>query len=123
MEYNADFSYDLAVGQMSEKALGDIFENKKVEVKSDLKAKETGNLFIEYESRGEPSGIAKSQADYWCFDIGHLFILIESEKLKSIVRPKLGTKADIRGGDKNTSKGVLLPITELILPKCNYPNT
>jgi hypothetical protein len=38
MDYNADFSYDLAVGQMSEKALGDIFQNRKVEVKADLKA-------------------------------------------------------------------------------------
>ena len=114
MDYNADFAYDLAVGQMSEKALGDIFQNRKVEFKADLKAKETGNLFIEYESRGEPSGIAKSQADYWCFDIGHLFIIIETETLKSIVRPLLGTNADKRGGDNNTSKGVLLPLTELI---------
>jgi hypothetical protein len=114
MDYNADFAYDLAVGQMSEKALGDIFQNRKVEVKADLKAKDTGNLFIEYESRGEPSGIAKSQADYWCFDIGHLFIIIETETLKSIVRPLLGTNADKRGGDNNTSKGVLLPLTELI---------
>lgn len=114
MEYNSDFSYDLAVGQMSEKALGDIFQNRKVEVKADLKAKKTGNLFIEYESRGEPSGIATSQADYWCFDIGHLFIIIETETLKSIVRPLLGTNADKRGGDNNTSKGVLLPLTELI---------
>ena len=114
MDYNADFAYDLAVGQMSEKELGHIFEKCKVEVKADLKAKDTGNLFIEYESRGEPSGIAKTQADYWCFDIGHLFILIETEELKSIVRPLLSTSADRRGGDNNTSKGVLLPLTELI---------
>jgi hypothetical protein len=114
MEYNADFSYDLAVGQMAEKALGDIFENRTVEVKADLKAKETGNLFIEYESRGNPSGIATSEADYWCFHVGHLFILIETEELKSITRPLLGTKADLRGGDNNSSKGVLLPLIELI---------
>lgn len=119
MEYNADFSYDLAVGQMSEKALGDIFENRTVEVKADLKAKATGNLFIEYESRGKPSGIATSEADYWCFDIGHLFILIETEELKQIVRPLLGTSADKRGGDNNSSKGVLLPLTELIKPNAN----
>ena len=114
MEYNADFAYDLAVGQMAEKALGDIFENRTVEVKSDLKAMATGNLFIEYESRGQPSGIATSQADYWCFYIGHLFIIIESDTLKSIVRPKLGTRADLRGGDNNTSKGILLPLIEII---------
>jgi hypothetical protein len=99
---------------MAEKALGDIFENRTVEVKADLKAKATGNLFIEYESRGNPSGIATSEADYWCFQIGHLFILIETEELKSITRPLLGTKADLQGGDNNSSKGVLLPIIELI---------
>jgi hypothetical protein len=114
MEYNADFAYDLAVGQMSELALGDIFQNRTIEVKADLKAKDTGNLFIEYESRGKPSGIATSQADYWCFHISNLFIIIDTETLKNIVRPLLGTSADKRGGDENSSKGVLLPLTALL---------
>ena len=87
---------------------------REVEDNERIKAKATGNLFIEYESRGNPSGIATSEADYWCFHIGHLFILIETEELKSITRPLLGTKADLRGGDNNSSKGVLLPLIELI---------
>ena len=39
MNYNSDFRHDLEVGQVSEKELGDIFENKTVEVKRDLKAR------------------------------------------------------------------------------------
>lgn len=116
MKYKSNFEYDLAVGQLSEKALGDIFDNKKVEVKCDIKAKDTGNLFIEYESWGKPSGIARSKADFYCFDIGHLFILIDADRLKEIVRPLLGTKADRSGGDENTSKGVLLPLNKLVKP-------
>jgi hypothetical protein len=119
MEYKSNFEYDLSVGQASEKALGEIFDNKTVEVKCDIKAKDTGNLFIEYRSRGKPSGIATSKADFYCFDIGHLFILIDSETLKEIVRPLLGTGADKDGGDENTSKGVLLPLTKLIKPSKN----
>tara|TARA_R110000772_G_scaffold77079_1_gene166049 strand:+ start:811 stop:1230 length:420 start_codon:yes stop_codon:yes gene_type:complete len=114
MEYNSDFGYDLAVGQMSEKALGNIFENKKIEVKRDLMAIRTGNLFIEYESRGQPSGIVTSKAEYYCFDIGDIFILLEKSKLMDMVMSLMGTGKDIRGGDNNTSKGVLLPLNALI---------
>jgi hypothetical protein len=39
MDYNSDFRHDLEVGQVSEKALAEIFENKKVEVKRDLMAR------------------------------------------------------------------------------------
>ena len=48
MNYNNDFKYDLKIGQTKEKELGDIFNNKTVEVKYDLQAKLTGNVFVEY---------------------------------------------------------------------------
>ncbi len=114
MEYNSDFGYDLAVGQMSEKALGHILENKKIEVKRDLMAIRTGNLFIEYESRGKPSGISTSEAEYYCFDIGEIFIILEKSKLMDMVMGLMETGKDIMGGDNNTSKGVLLPLNALI---------
>jgi len=114
MDYNSDFRHDLEVGQVSEKALAEIFENKKVEVKRDLMALETGNLFIEFESRGNPSGIATSEADYWAFDIEGVFIIIAKDKLTDIIAPLVGTTAERKGGDNNTSVGVLLPIEKLI---------
>ncbi len=54
MDFCSDFRHDLKIGQLAEKALADIIENKTVEVKNDLKASKTGNLFIEYHSRGKP---------------------------------------------------------------------
>ena len=51
MKYNNDFKYDLKVGQTKEEELGNIFNDKKIEVKYDLKAFKTGNVYVEYESR------------------------------------------------------------------------
>ena len=114
MEYNSDFRYDLKVGQVAEQALAAIFEGKKVEVKRDRKARLTGNIFVEYESRGKPSGISTSEADYWCFVVEETFILLTTQRLKEIVEPLKGTDKERRGGDNNTSVGVLLRIADII---------
>ena len=114
MEYCSDFRYDLEVGQMAEAGLADTFENKKIEVKRDLKAKETGNIFIEYESRGKPSGLASTQSDFYCFVVEDLHIMLPTSQLKDIARSYIGTGRDVRGGDNNTSKGILLRLKDLI---------
>lgn len=115
MEYNNDFRYDLKVGQVAETLLADLLENKKIEVKRDLRALETGNIYIEYESRGKRSGIAKSEADYYCYFISDSrMFLITTGDLKTLCRKYIGTNRDRKGGDSNTSKGILLPITDLI---------
>ena len=73
-------------------------------------------MYVEYQSRGKPSGIAKSKADYYCFVISEdCFILIKTTKLKNKCRKYINTYLDKRGGDNNTSKGILLPIKDLIL--------
>lgn len=113
MDYNSDFKYDLKVGQIKEKELGDVFSNAKVEVKYDLQALGTGNVFVEYWSRGKKSGLSISEADYYCFCFGDTFHLISAENLKIRCRKYFGTKRDVKGGDNNTSKGILLPIKEL----------
>lgn len=114
MEFCSDFRYDLEVGQLAEHALADVLVNKRIEVKSDKLAHKTGNVFVEYESRGKRSGIAITQADYYCFEVQGTFILISVPRLKIIARKYIGTDHDIRGGDKNTSKGVLLPVLDLL---------
>lgn len=113
MNYNNDFKYDLRVGQVKEQELANILSSKTIEVKYDLRATETGNVFIEYESRGKASGISTSEADYYCFCILDTFHIIPSALLKEKCRKYLGTSRDKLGGDSNTSKGILLPIKEL----------
>ena len=63
MKYNNDFKYDLKIGQVKEKQLAEILNDKTIEVKYDLKALETGNIYVEYQSRGKPSGISTSEAN------------------------------------------------------------
>jgi len=113
MKYNNDFKYDLKVGQVKEEQLADIFNSKKIEVKYDLKALQTKNVFVEYRSRNKPSGISTSEADFYCFCFGETYHLIETLILKERCRKYLNTNRDKSGGDSNTSKGILLPITEL----------
>lgn len=113
MEYNNDFKYDLKVGQAKEEELGKIFNDKKIEVKYDLKALDTENVYVEYFSRNKPSGISTSQSDYYCFAFGKSFHIIATNDLKVACRKYIGTQRDRKGGDNNTSKGILLPIKEL----------
>jgi hypothetical protein len=114
MNYNNDFKYDLKVGQVKEKELGDIFSSSTVEVKYDLQALKTNNVYVEYFSRGKLSGISSSKSDYYCFAFGDTFHLIKTKILKDRCRKYLNTDRDKKGGDNDTSKGILLPLKELL---------
>lgn len=116
MKYNNNFSHDLEVGQLGEKALAEILESSKIEVKTDLQASKTGNVFVEYESRNKPSGLATSKADFWCFVISkHQLALVSSQRIKALARQHWARQ--VLGGDSNTSKGVLVPVDDLISTK------
>jgi len=115
MEHNNDFRYDLKVGQLGEKKLADILSGNKIEVKTDLQAHKTGNVFIEYSSRGKWSGISTSEAEYYAFIISKSqIVIIESQTLKNKCARYFKSERDVLGGDSNTSKGILLPIIDLI---------
>jgi hypothetical protein len=118
MEFCSDFRFDLLVGNEVEGQLGLILNGKRIEVKSDKLAHKSLNVFVEYESRGKRSGISTTQADYYCFEVQGTFILISVPRLKIIARKYIGTKRDIRGGGENTSKGILLPIVDLLSEQC-----
>jgi hypothetical protein len=117
MEFNSDFQYDLKIGQEGEKQIALIFETpvEKIEVKRDMKAIKTGNLYFEYESRGKKSGIAVTTAEYIFIIVdgsaGGLFF--ETKKLRDVLRPLISTHT-VLGGDNNTSKGILISISKLM---------
>jgi hypothetical protein len=114
MKHNNDFKFDLQVGKTYENQLAELLQ-KKIEVKRDFRAMETHNIFVEYESRDKPSGIATSEADWWCYWLSEKhFVMIEKNELKNICRKYIGTNRDVKGGDSNTSKGILLPIEDFI---------
>lgn len=114
MKYCSNFRHDLEVGQIAEKEIGELLSDKKIEIKKDMLAKKTGNVFVEYMSRGKVSGVDRSEADYYCFVVESLIIFIPLAELKELIKPFKKTKRDVRGGDNNTSRGILLPLTTLI---------
>ena len=64
--FNDNFAYDLEFGRIREQRLSEILLNKKIEVKTERgKWVDTGNLAIEIECRGKPSGLAATEAEYW----------------------------------------------------------
>jgi hypothetical protein len=78
----------------------------------------TGNIYIEYESRGKPSGIATTQADYWVYKIAEFkAIVIKTDELKILVKQLVNegkARPNVKGGDNNTSIGVLVKIKDLV---------
>lgn len=90
----------------------------KVEVKSDRLAFKTGNICIEYEYRGNPSGINKTIADFWMY-----FIISEKTecyKIPVVELKELVKKGrSISGGDGKLAKMYLLKMASLDQYKIN----
>ena len=118
VNHDKRFDLDLAYGQIFEKKVADILGNSKIEVKTEKdKWKHTGNIVIEFESRGRPSGIATTESDYWIHNLASgddvvLSLLIQVDKLRQYIKqqnPKV-----VRGGDDMTSKLYLIKLTDLV---------
>lgn len=118
MKHCSDFRADLIVGQEGEKTVATILgvvENDGIEVKRDLQSHQTGNIAIEYMSRGKPSGITTTESKYWAIILEKTdtVIIIATERLKKLCKT-YGRK--VYGGDNNTSKLILLPLKVITAP-------
>jgi len=84
-----------------------------VEVKSEVKAFHTGNLAIEHECSGKPSGINVTTSKWWVHFIvdeengNHEVFKIPVENLKKMVGS--GQYRSVAGGDKNRARMFLVP--------------
>lgn len=115
MNYRSDFDLDLSTGQEGEALVHDMLQLSTIEVKTDFLADKTGNIAVEYESWGKPSGIATTSARHWVFVIpGKIALFVETTRLKEIARRFYQDGKVVKGGDLDKSKMVLIPITELI---------
>ena len=118
MKYSSSFSHDLNFGEKAEDWINELFSNGKLlEVKNDRMIHKTGNLFIEYESRDKPSGLATTTADYWIYRMSELdsSLILPTKALKEVCRVYFKQNIFIKNGvDNNTSKGFLIPLTRLL---------
>jgi len=118
IEDRKKFDLDLEYGQVREDVVSEMLQDKKIEVKSERGMwMDTGNICIEYQSYGKPSGIAATEADYWFHNlcIGEdIFatLVFKVDNLKKII-DNLDSKRSVSGGDHNASRMWLLNIQKL----------
>ena len=104
---------------MLEEQLKQFFTGQSIEVKSERYIWEiTGNLFIEYEYKDQPSGIAATTADFWALclirdeQLLQMYI-VPKDTLKRITRRYWGTERDVIGGDLKMSRGITVPLDDI----------
>lgn len=77
-----------------------------IEVKEDFLCEYTGNVGLEYECRGKPSGIQTSESEYYIYKVhtkgGIKFILHKTSILKDMIRNKDYFRV-VNGGDEGSN--------------------
>ena len=112
------FDIDLEYGSIREEKVAEMLFNKKIEVKSERGMwMKTGNIAIEYQSYGKPSGIEATESDYWfhhhCVgDKEYCTLVFHTDVLKTIVK-ELDTFKTVSGGDHNASRMYLINLQKL----------
>jgi len=112
------YDLDLQYGEIREDKIRDMLENKKIEVKSERGMwLQTGNIAIEYECYGKPSGINATDSDYWFHNLcvgdkEFCTIVFDTNMLKLIVN-ELDSFKTVAGGDHNASRMYLVSLQKL----------
>ena len=112
------FDIDLSYGKVREKMVAEMLQDKKIEVKSERDVwMRTGNIAIEYECYGKPSGINATESDYWFHNLcvgDEVFatLVFDVNSLKRII-DNLDYKKTVSGGDNNASRMYLLNLQKL----------
>ena len=113
------FDVDLEFGKQWEKHIDDMFSGaKKCEVKTERDTwTRTGNICIEIESYGKPSGLTSTEAEIWVHNLVKdnelcCSLMFNTDKLRKIMEDM--KPYTVMGGDNNASKLYLVNITKLL---------
>ena len=117
------FDIDLEYGKIRESQILDMFENAKIEVKSERDIwQKSGNIAIEYECYGKPSGIKATESDYWFHNLcinaeTYATLVFRTDFLRRII-DSLDYVKSVKGGDNMAARMYLLNIqpTNTIMP-------
>ena len=112
-----NFDLDLKFGQEKENELQEILHNEPLECKCDKRCIDTGNVFVEFEDRGKPSGISITKSTFYAFCLykkerekKQIWVLIPTEILKKLMK-KYPVKS---GGDNWEARGHIIPKQDLL---------
>ena len=109
----------MAYGQDREQRVASIFDTDKfkVEVKTERDWwYRSGNIAIEVESYGKPSGISVTESDYWVHILANgnkdfCRLIFDTETIRQLAKKYKHTLKSV--GDGKKSKCVLIPLAEL----------
>lgn len=115
----SDFDLDLSVGHEGESLVNELLTGgKTVEVKTDLKWKNTGNLYIETlcwshnNNTWYKSGLDATKADYWAFVLEGATLIVPTTILKqSLIMFGHPITCNI---EPNPSKGFLIKPEQIL---------
>jgi hypothetical protein len=98
LKFNHDNRYDLLIERKGKKYT--------VEIKEDFTCKYTGNVGVEYECRGKPSGISVSKADFYVYKLhtykGIQIYMLKTNILKKMIKDKVYYRI-VNGGDRGSN--------------------
>lgn len=127
MTYQPDFDHDFRKGLVGENLMNTFLkalEGSTIETKTDSRAHETGNVYVETwhwresEDQAKVSGINISKADFWCFASPRAngFVMITAEALKEVIQETNAQEArqPIASEKTMASKGRLVKMEDII---------
>ena len=113
------FDVDLEFGKQWEEHIDDVFSGAtKCEVKTERdKWASTGNICIEIESYGKPSGLTSTEAEVWVHNLVKdnelcCSLMFNTDKLRKVMKEM--KPFTVMGGDNNASKLYLVNIAKLL---------
>jgi hypothetical protein len=129
---NPDWDIDQEIGSNGELFVADVIaalkEGQSIEVKTDVWAPKSGNVYVEYKCRYfgvyKPSGLSVTTATIWAFVLAsEVVVFTPVDRLKVLARYyyRLGR---IRNGGTNGSHptwGVIIPVGQLLGGLMNPP--
>jgi len=110
VDYNDNKKYDVKVYMRAGTK-----EYYTFEVKNDMKYSQTGNIGIEFECRGNPSGIQTTEADFWVQKLNGEFWQIHRKKLLELIAEEKYFKIGV-GGDEGSNTKMYLFKPDVIMP-------
>lgn len=120
MVANNKFDLDLKFGEEGEQWLKLLADERTLEVKRDRMWAKTGNIFVEFECSGKPSGLFVTQADYFSYilskdGINVCVFIWKTDIIKPIMQTWIDTAKYkiVTGGDGGRVKGLVVPISAL----------
>jgi hypothetical protein len=121
--YEPHFDIDFKRGQIGEKLVGTFLEalsGSKIEVKTDYRVLETGNVYVEIYQQNlngewKASGINITEADWFVFagPSGKGFLAIDRGELMKLVVPAPRANQPIKSTKTNASRGALVKLSEI----------